>query len=69
MRKAGRPRNLVPTVELSVMIDKPLHTAFEELCYDPLRGKPQHGLKSAIINKLLYQHLESLGVKVERMPA
>lgn len=61
MAKVGRPALLTPTVEWKLRIPVDLAVKADMLSLDPVRGTPAYGARSALITRLLREHLDALG--------
>ena len=56
------PRKLLePRATLEISLPQSLKVRIDLLCMDKLRGKPDYGKRSALIQQLLVQYLQSRG--------
>lgn len=61
------PRKLDPVIEWKLTVPSSLSARVEFQLFDPVRGKPKYGARSALINQLLTEWVEKQEQAQKRM--
>jgi len=63
MRKPGRPKNTIPSIDFKIHIPIPVAAKVDIFLLDPVTGKTRHGARSQLVTQLLINWLASKGVQ------